>query len=513
MDLDAFLAHEASSGGRRGQYLRRWNKPKETGQLPEIRLWLHTKQMFVARWVHQWPRLITRTDRQTGLQRVDVWGRDFVCWEEEVVLKRQRDRDDDDVRLLPPCTCPICKTNEVLYQGVLSGDIALTEPIFRFVGTDDEQVLTAGGMCGLYNSKNLSATQKAEMRRARIRPDEAWKENVAAKCQYTFTVVEHDAPENGVLIADECEAMGNKMKAAIGAEYKRVGREKGNPLRNPYAFQWEYYAEKQFEKKYAVFALSSEVAPLTDEIRELIEGDAPKLDKHMRPGSAKQLRMEMEAAALVDLPWDYIFDAAEKAEEEMGSDDEEDTSTDFPTEELEEEAPKERKQVQVPGVKRTPAESAAMQSLAESAERIGKAAGKETRASAPAKPPPAKVEEAECDHCGKPFAVTETTCPHCGTVYDDEGIAARPCVQCNELVECDAANVQKGRVICGACGTVIDAEKWEVVSAPEPAEPPKRTRSQAAGKKKLGAPPAPKPLDMEQGAREALGDDDLPWGK
>lgn len=406
MGLDEFIGHTTSGGGR-NNYLKGW---KKNGY---VECWLHKQASFVALWRHQLPVIRAFEDRDTKQITRKIWSQNWKCWEAEGVLTNQHKRDKKTgAREAPPSICPVCLLLEDVYQRVLSGRsisaraseagadkealkvewkerraLALTAAIFRFTIDDEnatpeerEVVLTAGGMLGLYRPDKLSDGEKAQLKKARIRMDEAWKESAMSKCSYVFTVVDNAHPEAGVQIAIEASLLGEKVKNVIVGERKRLGRDDGNPLKNPYPIRWEHHPkEKEAQKKYQAFALSTtggNARPYTDEIKALIEGDAPNIENLKRNGNATTLRAQLEQYALVEFDWDAIFSQAEKLQASSASSSEDGD-----------------------------AGSAAP-------------AGDDTRfdygANAPAKSKPT----IPCDKCGFQMAEDATKCPKCGTEYE-----------------------------------------------------------------------------------------------
>lgn len=456
MSIDEFLDHSTGGGGR-SNFLGNWRKKDP----PKITVVLHPAVGFSARWAHNWPRIMTRQDKETGATRLEVWGGQWVCHERELILRKQRFRDENDVREHPPEVCPLCKTIEIIRGAVASGELNWLEPVFKFQGDDSDHdyIITAGGIYNAFTSKDLTPQQKGEMRRAGVMASQAWRENAMARCQYTFAVIDVAHPENGVQITDEAEALGNAMKRAIRDKIDEygggeTGRLKGNPLRNPYPFLWEYREAEVFEKKYRVVGMS--LMEIPEAVAELFQEEPPDISAHNRPGNVRALRSDMEKAALVDLPWDEIFADAERA---IGAGAEPDTR---------------------PAVADRPAEVNTRPEPAAKAAKPAKA-GDDFPASwsNPATPAAATEELFVCDHCEfDGLRATDTTCPKCKSVYDVDGnLTKRPCAACGALTPADGG--AEHRSICPDCGAIHDTEAWRVVAPIAPPPPAKRTRSGA----------------------------------
>lgn len=308
MNLDEFLGHTSTARG--GGKILNWKKRNPA----QIDTWLHTRSSIIALWRHGWPRIV-EIDRD-GEQTREVWGGNFNCWESEDVLKRQYKRTDNDDRLAPPQVCPICLLLEYVRGQVRAGKLSWVEPVFRFEGDDPEaaQVLTAGGLYNAFGG-DLSRQEVADLRRAGIRRDEAWKQSCMAKCSYVFSIVDQTEPEKGVQTAIETTALGDAVKRVIRDQIDALGANEGHPLKHPYAIRWQYKPnEVEFSKKYHALAMPKVV--LAPEIRELIfDSPAPDIGAIVGRGNVASLRAVMESHALIDLPFDRLFAAAEAQEQ------------------------------------------------------------------------------------------------------------------------------------------------------------------------------------------------------
>lgn len=385
LSLEEFMGHDTRSGG--GQFLRGWRKR----QPPAVNTWLHTRAPIVALWQHQWPRLHVFEDRESGQTRKEIWGGSWNCLEHEDVLKRQYRRDENDEREAPPIVCPLCRLIETVRLMVRDGQLKITQPIFKYeVDGDDEhaRILTAGGIYNAFgDEKKLTEEQVALMKRARIRPSEAWKENSYAKCNYLFCVVDNEHPEGGTQIAIETTLLGDKVKGVIRDQMTSLGEDDGHPLKKPYCIRWEHRpAEKEFSKRYHALAMPK--IKLSDEVRRIIVDEAPPdVSRIIAPGNVRTLRANLERFALVKLPWDDIFGPAEALSDESGNVED----LDFGDAE-DEPAP-------------TPPQQASRPSNPKPA-------------AAPAKEPEPEVEMVACDDCKKPMRIDAAKCPSCGAEYE-----------------------------------------------------------------------------------------------
>lgn len=380
--IDDFLSHR-SSDANGGAYLRGWKKNKR------VNIWLHQKKPIIALWRHGGiPRVFTRTDKDTDEQSVEVWGGEWVCHEDESVLRKQYRRRPDGERENPPKRCPICILNETVRRMIDDGALSWTDEVFKFEATDDKKtiVLHAGGMLNAFSGK-LEDSEKRELRTAGINQREAWKENAQAKLHYLFCVVDNDNVENGVQKAVEAGLLGDKLREVIADTRESEGREEGDPFITPYAIQWEHRPdETDFKNRYHARRMARLV--LTDEIAALISADPPDTSRDTRPFSASKMRTFLEEHALVKLPWDDIFAHAADAPEEDESEE------------------------------KKPAPKAA-------AKPVGKKAPPPPKSSAKA------IEDddddlVECDQCGKAMKADAPKCKHCGHVYVAEVVKPPP---------------------------------------------------------------------------------------
>lgn len=389
MNLDEFLGHSSRAKG--GGRVLNWR-----GRDPsQIDTWMHTKSVIVALWTHGWPRIVEI--ERDGEKSVEVWGGKFNCWEQEDVLKRQYKRSDDGARQTPPQVCPICLLLEYLRGMVRAEKLSWTEPAFKFEGDDPDksQVLTVGGLYNAFGGDDLTRQQIAELRRAGIRRDDAWKQNVMAKCSYVFSIVDNDEAEKGVQIAMETTSLGDSVKRVIRDQIEALGATEGHPLKNPYAIRWQYREKEQrFDEKYRALAMPK--LAITPEIRDAIfDAPPPDLGPIVSRGNVASLRSVMEAKTLIELPFDRLFSAAEALEQ----------------------AP-------------SPAEPSPATKTS-----VSKAVPAALKADAPApaparrKAPPVKAEPVQpvypagtvtlpCDKCGATMAETDDTCWKCGQTYE-----------------------------------------------------------------------------------------------
>lgn len=332
LDIEGFMGHDPNAGSR-GGFLKGWKKR----QPPKLLFWLHTKTMFRSLWQHNLPVVKTIKDKETGLEKRVIWSQSFNCHEHESVLSdRKRDRDTGR-RLSPIQVCPVCKLQEWLRGEHRAGRLGFAQPIFQFEtgeassdGSEETRIIHAGGFWGGFGD-NMSNAERNAVGKAKISLKEAWKENGNSKCQYAFAIVDDEHPEEGIQIAIETSLVGDKMKAVLRQQKKKLG-ENGNwnPLATPYGFAWEHHpSAKAFGDRYEAYDMPG--LKYREEIKALIEDEAaPDLARLSAPGRVRPLREQFERYCLVpNVPWDEIFGAAEAAQRDEKEDGDDATSFDY----------------------------------------------------------------------------------------------------------------------------------------------------------------------------------------
>ncbi len=396
-EIDQFLEHSGGGGGR-SRYLKNWTKNGS------VRIWLHTRQMPLAVWEHQFPTLVVFDDKDTGEQVTNFWSRSYVCWESEKFLKVQYQRDRDDGTLdVEPRKCSLCRLVDAIHMAVYEGKIDWTDPVFEFGGSTDgksDQRLLAGGICGLCGSDRLTAEQIKELKDAGVRRDESWKENMHAKLRYVFTVVDNDEVGDGVQVAPQPLAVGQAVQKCIRDVRADVGEEEGNPTKFPYCIELVYDKPAPPAKKYSARRITRH--KITPEIEALIKSPPPSLAFFRRPFNQASLRPYLEKHALIELPWDEIFRVPQ-----LVADDDNDEDTSFPH-----------------GANANEQASAPAPAAQTNGFR---------RRTAAAPPPPQSsaknVATIPCDNCGKPMPEDAEKCNACGQSYafdDDDNDAKEP---------------------------------------------------------------------------------------
>jgi hypothetical protein len=383
MELDEFLGHSGQT--TKNTYLGDWK-----GKTPaQVDTWLNVNAKISALWRHRVPRIAEVEDKQSREKRLEIWGLNANCPENEEVLKNihKRDRNTGE-RLFPPTTCPVCMMIEWFWQEVNAGKISWVEPVFEWRAgegrSEKRQTVHAGGLYNAYGKRNMSDAERKELTDAGIRLTDAWGESQLAKLNYIFVVVNQNDVKSGVQVAVETALLGDRVKSVIRKEIERYPNNpaKGNPIHSPYCIRWKY-DEKASEIQKRYDAMPIEI-PLSPEVEALIRAEAPDLSSLKGPPRWSEVRENLEAHCLLkDVPWDRFFAKVKDQEE----------GTDF---EFGANAPP------APAPKApTPPPPAA--------------------AKAPVVPQIDKREKEEpvcaCDGCGKEIKLSDTKCPHCGHSY------------------------------------------------------------------------------------------------
>ena len=424
-EIDEFLDHSTGGFDDEGGVLN-WKKNKDENS-GELHCWLHTLAPISAVWRHGWYKVKEIEDRDSGKKRVEVFSDRWVCHEKEALLRARKwrfaENDRRERSFPPPCDCAFCKVVEMICVEVKEGRLSWLEPVFEFKGSAGEDrktfdvMLRAGGLWNAYSAKKLPQNKVAELRRANIRRDDAWREDVRAKCAYLLSVVESAHVENGVRLMIEGEAFKRAFTKAVADERKRMRSATDSPIGSharPYPFLFDYDKTLPFNERYSATAMSDSPTPA---VLELIR-DASKIPdrkEFITPGDPEELLASIEEHALIKLPWGDCFGDG-------------------------------KARSQVPAGAPAPA---------------GKAASTATAS-------PAAERLFSCDHCGKAtMKGSDFSCSNCGATYVEVGeenaktvvIGGRPCLKCKELIELPPESPsepgQKGEnVICGKCGAI-----------------------------------------------------------
>lgn len=461
---DDFLSHSTKASG--SGFLSKW---KEDGR---IVVWIHPAAPILSLWSHNFPRYLTVKGKETEEEKTIITGTRLNCFESEKLLKKQTWRiDDTDEREIPPVICPHCLLIEHVRSEINAGRMDWTSPLFQFETEEEEEIIYAGGFCGLFQKRDLSKKELSQIRRIEVKLSEAYMQNGMCRQQYVMAVAADADTEAGWVIAMEGKTLGDKLKKAIGDEIKRCAGDMqlGHPKFNPYPMEWNYDENKEFSDKYDVVALSRK--PPSAEMKALLEdGEAPSFEKIKAGPSLGTLKALMKKAACVDLPLDDIFRVAidecgEHFDTEGESADEEESSSSKASSSS------------------APSSSAPKQVREEEPEDDGddddKAEG-------------AEEEDGGCDVCDSPMGSEDMVCGNCGAKYetDDAGdvyLASRKCGN-DDCMEREVPVDDDGGGVCPQCGAVHD-EGWAFrLPEPKPVKKAAKKASRRSAKKTESKP-------------------------
>lgn len=388
-----FQGHSAR--GQKKNYLAGW-KSKDPYS---TRVWLHPKASILAVWRH--PFALQKRDTKDGRPTVDIWSNKLVCWEDEELLQEQNYFDKQTrARENPPVICPHCLMVDWMRNQILAGRLNWTTPIFRFEHDDPNKVLWlhAGGLCGMFDEKDLPVDKKKEL--ALIpresggpvylrgnAPNVAFKQNQKAKLEYVFTVVDADNPGKGILITNEAQLLGQKVQAVIAHTKKSLGATKGDIQIHPYAMEWIFDPADgiAWDKKYD--ALRMESIRMTPKVEELLRTPPPSIEEIGQRFNPKTHLANLERQLMVKIPLEQFFEKAIKVFEAGGGRAKSATPASAPAEDNRGDAYEPAPFNEVP---------------------------------APAKPDPDTLVKCDNPACAKPIKISLSVCPHCGQKYDND---------------------------------------------------------------------------------------------
>lgn len=454
---DEFLQHSTKASG--SGFLAKW---KEDGR---IVVWMHPNTPVISLWSHNFSRYLKVEDKETKEEKTIITGMRINCMEKEKLLKKQTWRLDSDEREIPPITCPHCLLIEHVRSEINAGRMDWTTPLFRFETDEDEDIVYAGGFCGLFQKRDLSKKEAGEIRKLGVKINEAYMQNGMCRQQYVMAVTAESDLEAGWVIAMEGQTLGNKMKKAIADEIKRCDGDVqlGHPRFNPYPFEFNYDENKEFSDKYDVVALSRKRP--SSEVQQLLDnGEAPSFDKIRSDPSLGTLKQLMKDAAQVKLPLDDIFARAideigEHFDNDNDSDEEEDSES-------------------VPNVGSSKQEK-------DEAEDDDESVDQETVDDEDDHEDDHEDdgdEDGGCDVCDAAMGPEDMVCGECGAKYeaDDNGdvyLASRKCGN-EDCMEREVPVNDEGGGVCPQCGAV-HAEDWSY-KLPKPKRGAKKTTKKAS---------------------------------
>lgn len=374
LSLDEFMTHSTTAA--RGSFLRGWKDRNP----PTVNTVLHTRNSIYVTYRHEFPKIVVREKEKDRV----VWPGNYVCHEEEKLIKDQFKRDDDGMREYPPSSCGACKLIEWTYQQVLDKKLSWVEPIFRFEADDPKatKTLHAGGITNIFGRRDLSDSEKEDMKKHGIFMKDAWAQACWAKAKYLFLVVDYDDVAAGVQIAIESSLLGNKVRGVIADKRASDGKDEGDPFKNPYVIQWEFNPAKNcpINEKYKARAIAKFKVTEREDLMALIHDSPPSVDNILKPFDPIDLRTALEEAALIEFPWDDFFGPVEQAESPA----------------------------------REKSNGASTPDVSSKAGQVSTGAAKVASKPSVEYGP----DDPECPECDKPVKDDDKKCPHCGAVFE-----------------------------------------------------------------------------------------------
>lgn len=427
LGLASFLNHNEGSVRK---FLKDWKKKGS------IVVWLYTRADIAwASWNH--PFIVYGTYKNDRDEEIDClkYPR-FVSPDPEVVHQNQYFRNEDDSMQIPPSLDPFLRLREWLR---LECDLPLDTVIFRWENPHPKPGKSA-----------VTEWQRGHLARVVERGRYHFGASLDTKLEYFFVVVDNEKPQDGAQIVRGTKLLGDVMKKEIGDQIESDG-EKGNPLIHPYAFKW-IYDDSASSPMDSYRAFRYNAAELTSQIREAItsgEYPDPSQDCKSRPGDKAKIRAAMEAAAQVDLPWDYLF-VPEWEDEDP---------TDFPHGVNARTAPE--SSGNSGGVMAQSNAQASSQGPSRAITSSSSFNGSPSRRRKKVnKPEPKPVEMIKCDDCDQMLRPDQDKCPKCGAEYEVDSESASvqnapdqtDTVRQETRVSNDSGKANDSGVLCWSCG-------------------------------------------------------------
>lgn len=413
MNFKEFM-HTNIRGGGKNKFLKSWKKEPPFS----ITIWLHTKAGIRKLNRHRFPRLNVQEVESGGVKsaKIEVWSSNPTCLESAEVIKKQNYRDKETGRRdLPPVLCPICKMIDHVYMLIREGKLDWRQPIFKFEGNQpaskyNTQIIHAGGLCGLFGNSKMTDAQKLQLSQTppewgAIYLSEAWREDIRTKSEYALTIVDENAPGEGLQVTIEPGGVGECIQDVVQKAIADLGEEKGDPMIHPYAIRLEANQGDSigFGDKYDASKMGR--IALRPQVEALIRGPFSDLSNLEAPFELKTMmaRFERHSQGLINLPWAHYFKDA-LAEEE-------------------------RKKTAAPQKPQPPAMIPQVTTVNAPPPVPPMTIGTFS-APAPTTTPAPHVEEVPmvaCDMgCGKAMRADATVCPHCGYKYEVEAAPPPP---------------------------------------------------------------------------------------
>lgn len=187
--------------------------------------------------------------------------------------------------------CPICELRELLKE---NEDVEDDETIYE-VGKKKKRVeILKGDALGV--------------------KDYDWKLSWVPNKEFLFGFVDVDNPEGGVGIVIASAGLSRAISNCIESRMDDEGDEDGDPLKKPYAIKLTFKEKETPANKYKAFFND---AKLTEEIKELLEGNPPSIENLVSANSPREIWDAIKDGLQID------FEPSFLEHEDKESDDEE----------------------------------------------------------------------------------------------------------------------------------------------------------------------------------------------
>lgn len=395
LGLGDFIHHGRGGGG--GRFLPYGEKSwRNTRRWIEVLLHLKAAIAYPF-WHHSWPLPDSKEEEKNGERVISRFLRfpKYAGLEPEVFYKKQyffADKKLKDRRELPATVDP----TDLLYEWMRWSPEATRMPLNRVMFAWD-------------NPSPNARERVVEWRRGKIARlvkggANDWGHRIDGQLDYSFVVVQYDAPASGPLIAQEKGGIGRAMQDLLAKRIEALGDQAGNPHIKPVVFKWSYHPDNDPSDQYQANAIDKH--PITEEhIRAISSDDWPDPTPFIvpQPTDLDRIYASMEMGAKTagtfnEIPLDRLFAKARAL------------------------APRTQVPANAPvghGGSETRGNGAsvpATNSAAPSTPSTTTTTGGVTRSRRP-KPPPI-VAMIPCDECQKPMPETAAKCESCGAEYD-----------------------------------------------------------------------------------------------
>src|SRR5215472_16232425 len=98
------------------------------------------------------------------------------------------------------------------------------------------------------------------------------------KCSYVFRVAQYAHPAQGLQIATESHLLGGKVQTLIHDAVQSLGKDMGNPAKNPYVIRWQSFpTAAEIGKRFHALRIDPSVLPITPEVLAAVDGEPPSV--------------------------------------------------------------------------------------------------------------------------------------------------------------------------------------------------------------------------------------------